>query len=159
MAHQAGARVRAVIINVAMPRRVYLRYVHGLRSPGALSCASSPFSSLPRPRFPAPLKRRKRRRVSPVVASPSGELLPDEQIQQVLNRLTFGARPGDAAKVRRMGVEKWIDAQLHPERIDDQATDRLLSQYSVLSMKTSDIVRDYNSLQAVAATGEEGRRQ
>jgi hypothetical protein len=29
-----------------------------------------------------------------------GELLPNEQIQQVLNRLTFGPRPGDAEKVR-----------------------------------------------------------
>ena len=30
----------------------------------------------------------------------AGDLLPDEQIQQVLNRLTFGPRPGDAEKVR-----------------------------------------------------------
>ena len=54
----------------------------------------------------------------------SGELLPDEQVQQVLNRLTFGAKPGDAAKVRSMGVDQWIDAQLHPDRIDDRNTDR-----------------------------------
>ena len=97
--------------------------------------------------IPCAAQAPKKAPASPVVTSQSGELLPDEQIQQVLNRLTFGARPGDAAKVRSMGIEQWIDLQLHPERIDDRATDQLVSQYSVLNMKTTDIIRDYNSLQ------------
>ena len=41
----------------------------------------------------------------------------DKQIVHVLNRLTFGIRPGDSAEVRRLGLDKWIDMQLHPERI------------------------------------------
>jgi len=77
----------------------------------------------------------------------SGELLPDEQIQQVLNRLTFGARPGDAERVRAMGIDKWIDQQLHPDRIDDRAAEQLVSKYSIFSMKTPEIVRDYTELQ------------
>jgi uncharacterized protein (DUF1800 family) len=77
----------------------------------------------------------------------SGELLPDEQIQQVLNRLTFGARPGDAERVRAMGIDKWIDLQLHPDRIDDRAAEQLMSKYSIYNMKTQDIVRDYNQVQ------------
>src|SRR3981189_472411 len=40
-----------------------------------------------------------------------------KQIVHVLNRLTFGPRPGDLEQVRQAGVEKWIDLQLHPERI------------------------------------------
>ncbi|MEO6879158.1 MAG: DUF1800 domain-containing protein [Gemmatimonadaceae bacterium] len=80
-------------------------------------------------------------------AGQTGELLPDEQIQQVLNRLTFGARPGDADRVRSMGVDKWIDWQLQPNRIDDHATDDLMAKYPVLGMKTADIVRDYNAVQ------------
>src|SRR5947207_6629064 len=44
-------------------------------------------------------------------------LTPEKQIVHVLNRLTFGAKPGDVDEVRRMGVDKWIDLQLHPERI------------------------------------------
>jgi uncharacterized protein (DUF1800 family) len=48
----------------------------------------------------------------------------DEQVNQVLNRLTFGARPGDAESVRAMGVDAWIDRQLHPERINDSTSDR-----------------------------------
>ena len=36
-----------------------------------------------------------------------------------LNRLTFGPRPGDVERVTAIGVDKWIDQQLHPEKIDD----------------------------------------
>jgi uncharacterized protein (DUF1800 family) len=80
-------------------------------------------------------------------AVPSQELLPDEQVQQVLNRLTFGARPGDAEKVRAMGVDKWIDLQLHPEHIDNSAADMLMAKYPVFAMKTPDIIHDYNVVQ------------
>lgn len=77
----------------------------------------------------------------------SRELLPEEQIQQALSRLTFGARPGDAAKVRAMGVDQWIDLQLHPERIDDAAADRLTASYAIARAPTADIVRDFSVLQ------------
>src|SRR5437762_1065239 len=49
------------------------------------------------------------------------KLTVDKQIVHVLNRLTFGLRSGDVAEVRRIGVEKWIDLQLHPERIPENA--------------------------------------
>ena len=47
----------------------------------------------------------------------------DEQKQAVhaLNRLTFGPRPGDVDHVLAIGVDKWIDQQLHPEKINDDA--------------------------------------
>lgn len=41
----------------------------------------------------------------------------DQSIVHALNRLAFGPRPGDVEAVKRMGLEKWIDLQLHPERI------------------------------------------
>src|SRR5262245_61308415 len=41
----------------------------------------------------------------------------DKQIVHVLTRLTFGPRPADVEQVRRLGVDKWIDQQLHPEQI------------------------------------------
>jgi len=82
-------------------------------------------------------------------ASQSSDLLPDEQIQQVLNRLTFGARSDDAANVRAMGVERWIDLQLHPERIPDSRIDSLMTKYAVYSMSMGDVIRDYNVVQQV----------
>src|SRR5215471_1026731 len=41
----------------------------------------------------------------------------DQAILHALNRLAYGPRPGDVAAVKKMGVEKWIDLQLHPDRI------------------------------------------
>ena len=41
----------------------------------------------------------------------------DQRVAHVLSRLTFGARPGDAEQVRKVGLKKWIDQQLHPGRI------------------------------------------
>ena len=40
-----------------------------------------------------------------------------EQVLHALDRLTFGPRPGDVETVKKMGVKKWIDLQLHPEHI------------------------------------------
>src|ERR1035437_5214955 len=48
---------------------------------------------------------------------------PNEQKRavQALNRLTFGPRPGDIQQVMAMGVDRWIDLQLHPEKIPDSS--------------------------------------
>ena len=83
--------------------------------------------------------------VSP--ASAAREQLPDQQIQQVLNRLGFGPRPGDAAKVRAMGIDKWIDLQLHPERIEDKRADALIASYPALTANTQEIVSDFQMVQ------------
>src|SRR5262249_48940871 len=61
--------------------------------------------------------------------------------------LTFGPRPGDAEKVRAMGIEKWIDLQLNPDRIPDPAGDDALRSYSVFSMPTDQMVRQFEELQ------------
>ncbi len=45
------------------------------------------------------------------------KLSKDDQILQAANRLTFGPKPGEIDEIRKMGVKKWIDLQLHPERI------------------------------------------
>ncbi|HUI82783.1 MAG TPA: DUF1800 domain-containing protein [Candidatus Binatia bacterium] len=57
-----------------------------------------------------------------------------------LERLTFGPRPGDVEAVMAKGVDRWIDLQLHPERIDNGAMQARLSGYRTLQMSTRDIV-------------------
>jgi hypothetical protein len=47
----------------------------------------------------------------------SAPLAADQKIPHALNRLSFGPRPGDLEEVKRMGLKKWIDLQLHPDRI------------------------------------------
>ncbi len=43
-----------------------------------------------------------------------------------LNRLTFGARPGDHARVTAMGLDAFIAAQLAPAKIDDWLCERVI---------------------------------
>jgi uncharacterized protein (DUF1800 family) len=82
-----------------------------------------------------------------VASSEPRELLPDEQVQQVLNRLTFGPRPGDAEKVRTIGVDRWIAMQLTPERIDDGAADAVIARYETLHESTADLVETFRQVQ------------
>src|SRR5215208_5580425 len=114
------------------------------------------------------MKRQSRRRVSmrwtkpfiaaavisgglatPIAAQPNTtrldhrELAADQQIIQALNRLTFGPRPGDAQKVRAMGLDKWIDRELHPERIDNSSFDRFASRYNALEQDQSELLGDF----------------
>jgi uncharacterized protein (DUF1800 family) len=75
-------------------------------------------------------------------------LSPDQQIQQALNRLTFGPRPGDAEEVRRLGVAKWIELQLHPDQIpENPALDAKLKPLETLRMALPDVVTKYTPQQ------------
>ena len=78
-----------------------------------------------------------------VASTEPREQTADQQVQQVLNRLAFGPRPGDVAKVREMGVDQWIALQLAPDRIADGTADRVLASYETLSKPTSELVGMY----------------
>ena len=78
-----------------------------------------------------------------IVRSDVRELPADQQIIQALNRLTFGSRPGDALKVRAIGLDKWIDQQLHPEKIDDSAMEQFVARYPAINQDQNDLVRQY----------------
>jgi uncharacterized protein (DUF1800 family) len=62
---------------------------------------------------------------------------------QALNRLTFGARPGDVEHVMATGVDRWIDLQLHPEKIPDQAVESRLAPFRTLRMSSREIVEEF----------------
>jgi uncharacterized protein (DUF1800 family) len=47
------------------------------------------------------------------------KLSKDEQILHALDRLTFGPRPGDVERVKKIGLKKWLFEQLHPDRMDE----------------------------------------
>ena len=73
---------------------------------------------------------------------------------QALNRLAFGPRPGDMQRVMAMGVDKWIDEQLHPEKIDDHALDARLAAFRTLRMNTREIVENFPDEQMIKAVAE-----
>jgi uncharacterized protein (DUF1800 family) len=62
---------------------------------------------------------------------------------QALNRLTFGARPGDVDRVLSIGVDKWIDQQLHPESIKDDALQTRLSAFRTLRMQPRELAQNF----------------
>jgi uncharacterized protein (DUF1800 family) len=73
------------------------------------------------------------------------KLSPEERIEQALNRLTFGARPGDIEEVRRLGLEKWIELQLHPERISENPVlESRLKPLETIRMDAADILKQYS---------------
>jgi uncharacterized protein (DUF1800 family) len=68
----------------------------------------------------------------------------DKQVLHALNRLTFGARAGDLADVKRQGLDKWIDLQLHPERIpENPELAARLKALATLQLPTWQIVDKY----------------
>jgi uncharacterized protein (DUF1800 family) len=64
-------------------------------------------------------------------------------ILHVLNRLTYGPRPGDGERVKAMGIQKWIETQLTPSRIDNRALDARLARLDTLNLDAETIQRDY----------------
>jgi len=92
-------------------------------------------------------------------ASTSRELDANQQVAHALSRLTFGARSGDVARVRAMGVDQWIDRQLHPERIDDAATDQFLSRYATLSLSSAELYRQFPPAAALRAAARRDSMQ
>ncbi len=58
---------------------------------------------------------------------------PTDPVAHLLHRTTFGVPPGELDRARGMGIEAWLDEQLHPETIDDSAVDAALAaQYPTL---------------------------
>ncbi len=70
---------------------------------------------------------------------------PAEQKRAVhaLNRLTFGPRPGDVQRVTAMGVDAWIEQQLHPGKINDGALEARLAPFRTLRMSPRDVAEDF----------------
>jgi uncharacterized protein (DUF1800 family) len=67
----------------------------------------------------------------------------DRTIIHVLNRLGFGPAPGDVERVRKIGLQKYIDEQLQPDRIANAALAPRLAQFDTLNRSTQDLARDY----------------
>ena len=66
-----------------------------------------------------------------------------KRVVHAINRLTFGPRPGDVQRVTSMGLDKWIDEQLHPDRIDDTALQARLSNFSTLNMSAREMAEKF----------------
>jgi len=83
------------------------------------------------------------------------KLTKDEQVLHALDRLTFGPRPGDVEIVKKMGVKKWIDLQLHPEKIaENPAVEVKLGPLETLRMSQADTEANYPTPQLIRAIAQ-----
>ena len=74
----------------------------------------------------------------------SGSRLSEEQrILHVLNRLGFGARPGDVERVKALGIEHYIQQQLSPGKISDTLAETKVRDLPTLSMTTAQLYEKY----------------
>jgi uncharacterized protein (DUF1800 family) len=69
-----------------------------------------------------------------------GALDERQKAEHALNRLGFGARPGDVDRIAAMGVNRWIEQQLHPEKIADTALAEKLVKYATLEQSEREIL-------------------
>jgi len=78
-----------------------------------------------------------------VFAQKQRSLTEQQRILHVLNRLGFGARPGDVERVKAMGLENYINQQLSPEKISDSVAENKLAELSTLNMTTAELYGKY----------------
>ena len=64
----------------------------------------------------------------------------DQEAIHVLNRVSFGPRPGDIERVRAMGIDAYIEQQLYPERIKDPVVAVKLETFSSLTMGLEELL-------------------
>jgi uncharacterized protein (DUF1800 family) len=88
--------------------------------------------------------------------APTAQIPEDKQIVHALNRFTFGIRPGDVERVRAMGLDKWFDEQLHPDKINDSAVEARLAPLRTLKMSTREMLESFPPPQVLKAI-ENGR--
>lgn len=78
-------------------------------------------------------------------------LTEEQKILHVLNRLAFGARPGDVEKVKAMGLKKFIEQQLNPNSLDDSASEARLRNFDVLKLSNDELFSKYPAPAALLA--------
>lgn len=71
------------------------------------------------------------------------KLTEEQKILHVLNRLGFGARPGDVEKVKAMGIQKYIDQQLDPSSIADTVAEKKVENLEIFKMSTDEVFAKY----------------
>lgn len=83
--------------------------------------------------------------------SKSKGLTEEQKIVHVLNRLAFGARPGDVEKVKSIGLNKYIEQQLNPNSLNDSTLEAKLQNFDVLKLSNDEMFSKYPAPAALLA--------
>jgi len=79
-------------------------------------------------------------------------------VTHVLDRIGFGARPGDVARVQQLGLAAYIEAQLHPDRVENTALDERLAGFTTIAMSSGELAEKYY-LPALELRRQQDRQQ
>jgi uncharacterized protein (DUF1800 family) len=79
----------------------------------------------------------------PPVAIPASDWSTKKQAVHVLNRLAYGPSPEDLANIQRLGVETWINQQLHPMQIPDELVADKLRAFPTLDKSIAELEEEY----------------
>jgi len=94
---------------------------------------------------------------------PITELSEDEAILHALNRLGYGPRPGDLERVKQMGLENWVERQLHPEKLDEPILQARLSRLPAANLNSQALLAEYpqpdTAAKRLGITVDEYRKQ
>ncbi len=92
------------------------------------------FAQNPTAPKPPTAKSAKPKTPAPPKPAPLVPLTDCERAIQLLNRFTFGPRPGEVERVLTQTPEAWFEQQLNPASINDDALNRRLNDFSTLNM-------------------------
>jgi uncharacterized protein (DUF1800 family) len=87
----------------------------------------------------------------------NASLTRQQQALQMLNRFTFGPRPGEFEAVIKQGPDAWFEQQLNPSSIPDTALDQRLASYPSLYLPPNELLVEFPSNQIIRQTAE-GKR-
>ena len=91
---------------------------------------------------------------APVKSAVLTPLTERERALQLLDRFTFGERPGDVEHVLAVGSDKWLAQQLSPDSINDAVCDKRLQQYPTLTMTAAQALSVFPDRQQVYAVAD-----
>jgi uncharacterized protein (DUF1800 family) len=81
-------------------------------------------------------------------------LAENDRLRHALDRLTFGSRPGDLARLKAIGFRRWVNAQLHPEIVpENPVLDQKLAPLEILRLSPQDAFVRYPSARRVSSSG------
>src|SRR5580704_10967310 len=80
------------------------------------------------------------------------QMTPDQKIVFALNRLAYGPRPGEIEAIKKFGLDRWIEFQLHPDTIQENPLlVTKLQPLDTLMLPASVMIESYPNPQLIRA--------
>src|ERR1700749_5037949 len=77
-----------------------------------------------------------------------------ERVVQLLDRFTFGVRPGDVERVLAGGEDAWVAQQMSPASRRDAACDKRLAQYPTLNLSPAQALNIFPDRPQIGAVAD-----